>query len=164
MYDEDDNEFNLAEAPTAPTPAQVAQFNRIAHMEQQHYQLASTVDAMQTQLNDVLANQNHIAEHVEGLERGIANATASTNGEITGLRSEIQALLGQLVGGIPTAAMAQPSGPTGADPYLDYTNAESHHPGLPPTADPSAATGGFKEEPAKGQAKGEGVSTAESPY
>ena len=161
-YDEDADEFQDAEAPP-PTQSEAAQFVRMTLMESQHNQLAATVDSMQTQLTDVLANQSQIAVHVEGLERGIANASASTNNEITGLRGEIQALLGHLVGGIPTAT-PQPSANTGVDPYIDYTTAVPTHHGPPHVADPSAATGGMKEEPAKGHAKGKGSSVAESPY
>ena len=81
-------------------------------MEQQHEQLAETVDTMQTQLAGVLSSQALLTDHVTGLERGLATVVTqqqAASSETAALRGDIHTLLGQLTGGtLHLPAFSQP--------------------------------------------------------
>ena len=92
---------------------------RIAHMEQQHEQLAETVDTMQAHLASVLTSQAELTQHVTGLEQGLATVVSqqqAATADAALLRGDIQALLGHLTGGAVT--LSTPTTPTQAKAEL----------------------------------------------
>ena len=111
-YSEDPHEPNtfggfFGESAEPPDAAMV----RLHHMEQQHEQLADTVDSMQTQLAGVLSSQALLTDHVTGLERGLATVVTqqqTATADAAALRGDIQALLGHLTGGSLSLPQAAP--------------------------------------------------------
>ena len=131
-----------------------AAMNRIQHMERQYDQLGETVDNMGTQLAGVLASQAQLAEHVTGLERGLAVVVTqqqTATADAAALRGDIQALLGQLSGG--TVALPHVAPP--ASTKVELPPEGEAAPSTGPT-DPTGLAGPSpgSQEPDKGQTKG----------
>ena len=131
-----------------------AAMNRIYHMERQYEQLVETVDNMGTQLAGVLSSQAQLAEHVTGLERGLAVVVTqqqTATADAAALRGDIQALLGHLTGG----SIALPQAAPPANTKVELPPEGEAAPSTAPTdqtglAGPSPGP----QEPDKGQTKG----------
>ena len=100
-------------------------------MEQQHEQLADTVDSMQTQLAGVLSSQALLTDHVSGLERGLATVVTqqqTATADAAALRGDIQALLGHLTGGTIHLPQTAPPETTKEEPAADAEAAAATSP------------------------------------
>ena len=127
---------------------------RLHHMEQQHEQLADTVDSMQTQLAGVLSSQALLTDHVTGLERGLATVVTqqqTATADAAALRGDIQALLGRLTGGSLSLPQAVLPATTKAELPPE---AEAAAPNGPPDQAGLAAPPLGPHEADKGQTKG----------
>ena len=158
-YSEDLNEANTFGGRFGDIGPPDAAMNRIHHMERQYEQLGETVDSMGTQLAGVLSSQAQLAEHVSGLERGLAVVVTqqqTATADAAALRGDIHELLGRLTAGAITLPQAPLPAHMKAELPPDSEAAPSTAPtdptGLagPPAGPPEAEKGQTKGRPSQG--------------